>query len=133
MMAMAEKCGITMDGPEPSAAEEKAQEACMEKAGTEYGNTMQMTAETSAVIADAAAMQNSMSATRFQSWGLTSQSGTYSVDKKVSKQLFGTTCTDTKVCRREEITKGSGPIPPPPAAGRLPDRRSWKWIAPGTS
>ena len=126
MMAMGEKCGITTDGPDPSAAEEKAQEACMEKAVSEYGNSMQMTPEIESASADAAAVQNSMSATRFQLWELTSQSGTYSIDKKVSKQLFGTTCNDTKVCKREEITKGSGPIPPPPGGGSAAGSRSWK-------
>ena len=43
VMAMMAKCGITMDGPAVSAAEEKAQEACMEKAVAEYGNNMEMT------------------------------------------------------------------------------------------
>ena len=43
VMAMMAKCGITIDGPSVSKAEEKAQEACMEKAATEYGNNMEMT------------------------------------------------------------------------------------------
>ena len=45
VMALAAKCGITMDGAEVSAAEEKAQEACMEKAIAEYGNNVPMTPE----------------------------------------------------------------------------------------
>ena len=52
VMAMAAKCGITMDGPNVSAAEEKAQEACMEKAAMEYGNTMEMTPEIKSAGAD---------------------------------------------------------------------------------
>jgi hypothetical protein len=42
MQAIAASCGITMDGASVSAAEEKAQEACVEKAVSSYANTMEM-------------------------------------------------------------------------------------------
>lgn len=116
VMAMAAKCGISMDGPDVSAAEEKAQEACMEKAASEYGNNMEMTPEIKSAAADAAAVQKTMSGTRYQLWQQTSQSGTYSVDETISKQVFEMTCTNTKVCKRVETNKGGGAIPAPPGA-----------------
>ena len=114
VMAMAAKCGISMDGPNVSAAEEKAQEACMEKATAEYGNNMQMTPEIKSAGADIAAVKKMATATRFQLWQSTSQSGTYSIDESISKQVFEATCTETQVCKRVVTTKGSGAIPPPP-------------------
>ena len=116
VMDMMAKCGITIDGPSVSAAEEKAQEACMEKAVTEYGNNVEMTPDIKSAGQDIAAVQKTMSGTRFQLWQSTSQSGTYSIDENISKQVFEMTCTETKVCKREETTKGSGPIPPPPGS-----------------
>ena len=133
VMAMMAKCGITMDGPSVSAAEEKAQEACMEKAATEYGNNMEMTPDIKSAGDDIAAVQKTMSGTRFQLWRSTSQSGTYSIDENISKQVFEMTCTETKVCKRVVTTKGSGAIPPPQAASRFPARRCWKSIAPGAT
>jgi hypothetical protein len=121
MMALAAKCGITMDGAAVSAAEEKAQEACMEKATTEYGNNMQMTPDIKSAGQDIAAVQKTMSGTRFQLWQSTSLSGTYSIDENISKQVFEMTCTETKVCKREETTKGSGAIPPPPGSKSIPN------------
>lgn len=120
VMAMAAKCGITMDGPDVSAAEEKAQEACMEKAAAAYGNNMEMTPEIKSAGADIAAVQKTMSGTRFQLWRSTSQSGTYSIDETISKQVFEMTCTTTKVCKRVVTNKGGGPIPAPPGAKSTP-------------
>ena len=111
VMAMMAKCGISMDGADVSAAEEKAQEACMEKAAFEYGSKLEMTPDIKSAGADIAAIQQTMSGTRFQLWQLTSQSGTYSIDETVSKQVFEMTCTETKVCKRVETTKGGGAIP----------------------
>jgi hypothetical protein len=111
MMAIAAACGITMDGPDVSAAEEKAQEACVEKAVTNYGNNMQMTPEIKSAGADIAAVQKTLSGTRFQLWQSTSQSGTYSIDETISKQVFEMTCTETKVCKRVVTNKGGGAIP----------------------
>ena len=121
VMAMMAKCGMTIDGPSVSAAEEKAQEACMEKATTEYGNNMQMTPDIKSAGQDIAAVQKTMSGTRFQLWQSTSLSGTYSIDENISKQVFEMTCTETKVCKREETTKGSGAIPPPPGSKSIPN------------
>lgn len=111
MMAIAAACGITMDGPSVSAAEEKAQEACVEKAVTNYGNNMQMTPEIKSAGADIAATQKTMSGTRFQLWQSTSQSGTYSIDETLSRQVFEMTCTTTRVCKRVVTNKGGGAIP----------------------
>ncbi len=111
VMAMMAKCGISMDGPDVSAAEEKAQEACMEKAAVEYGNNLEMTPEIKSAGADIAAIQQTMSGTRFQLWQFTSQSGTYSIDETISKQVFEMTCTETKICKRVETTRGAGAIP----------------------
>ena len=88
VMAMAAKCGITMDGPDVSAAEEKAQEACMEKAVTAYGNNVEMTPDIKSAGQDIAAVQKTMSGTRFQLWQSTSLSGTYLIDENISKQVF---------------------------------------------
>ncbi len=44
----------------------------------------------------------------------TSQSGTYSIDETISKQVFEMTCTETKVCKRVVTNKGGGAIPAPP-------------------
>jgi len=114
MMALAAKCGITMDGAEVSAAEEKAQEACMEKAAANYGNNMEMTPQIKSAGADIAAVQKTVSGTRFQLWRSTSQSGTYSIDETISKQVFEMTCTETKVCKRVVTNKGAGAIPAVP-------------------
>ncbi|HYJ42191.1 MAG TPA: hypothetical protein VEW08_15465 [Steroidobacteraceae bacterium] len=111
VMALAAKCGITMDGPDVSAAEEKAQEACMEKAAAEYGNNMEMTPEIKSAGDDIAAANKLASGTRFQLWRSTSQSGTYSVDETISKQVFEMTCTETKICKRVVTNKGGGAIP----------------------
>ena len=111
VMALAAKCGITMDGADVSAAEEKAQEACMEKAIANYGNNMEMTPEIKSAGADIADIQKTMSGTRYQLWQQTSQSGTYSIDETISKQVFEMTCTESKVCKRVETTKGGGAIP----------------------
>jgi hypothetical protein len=113
MMALAAKCGITMDGADVSAAEEKAQEACMEKAAAAYGNNMEMTPEIKSAGADIAAVNKTMSGTRFQLWRSMSQSGTYSIDETISKQVFEMTCTETKVCKRVVTNKGGGAIPTP--------------------
>jgi hypothetical protein len=114
MMALAAKCGITMDGKDVSAAEEKAQEACMEKAVANYGNNLEMTPEIKSAGADIAAVQKTVSATRFQLWRSTAQSGTYSIDETISKQVFEMTCTASKVCKRVVTNKGGGAIPAPP-------------------
>jgi hypothetical protein len=119
VMAMAAKCGITMDGPDVSAAEEKAQEACMEKAAAEYGNNMEMTPEIKSAGADITAANRIAAGTRFQMWQSTSQSGTYSIDETISKQVFEMTCTETKVCKRLMTNKGSGAIPAPPGGKPL--------------
>lgn len=111
VMALAAKCGITMDGAAVSAAEEKAQEACMEKAAAEYGNNMVMTPEIKSAGDDIAAVNKLASGTRFQLWRSTSQSGTYSIDETISKQVFEMTCTETKVCKRVVINTGGGAIP----------------------
>jgi hypothetical protein len=117
VMAMAAKCGITMDGPDVSAAEEKAQEACMEKAAAAYGNNMEMTPEIKSAGADIAAVNKTMSGTRFQLWRSTSQSGTYSIDETISKQVFEMTCTTTTICKRVVTNKGGGAIPGGKSAG----------------
>jgi hypothetical protein len=114
VMALAAKCGITMDGPDVSAAEEKAQEACMEKAAAEYGNNMEMTPEIKSAGDDIAAANKLASGTRFQLWRSTSQGGTYSIDETISRQVFEMTCTDTKVCKRVVTNKGGGASPTPP-------------------
>jgi hypothetical protein len=114
MMALAAKCGISMDGADVSAAEEKAQEACMEKAVANYGNNMEMTPEIKSAGADIAAVQKTMSGTRFQLWRSTSQSGTYLIDETISKQVFEMTCTTTKICKRVVTNKGGGAIPAAP-------------------
>ncbi len=114
MMALAAKCGITMDGADVSAAEEKAQEACMEKAAAEYGNNMEMTPEIKSAGADIAAANKIASGTRFQLWRSTSMTGTYSIDETISKQVFEMTCTETRVCKRVVTSQGSGAIPAPP-------------------
>ncbi len=116
VMAMAAKCGITMDGPDVSAAEEAAQEACMEKAAAAYGNNMEMTPEIKSAGADITAANKIAAGTRFQLWQQTSQSGSYSIDETVSKQIFEMTCTDTQVCKRVVTVKGGGPIPTPPGS-----------------
>ena len=105
----------------------------MEKATTEYGNNMEMTPDIKSAGADIAAVQKTMSGTRFQLWQSTSQSGTYSIDENISKQVFEMTCTDTKVCKREVTTKGSGAIPAPPGSKSIAERRCWKSIAPGAT
>jgi hypothetical protein len=97
VMAMMAKCGITMDGPSVSAAEEKAQEACMEKSVTEYGNNVQMTPDIKSAGQDIAAVQKTMSGTRFQLWQSTSLSGTYSIDESISKQ-----------CVRDDLHRNQG-------------------------
>jgi hypothetical protein len=117
VMAMMAKCGISMDGPDVSAAEEKAQEACMEKAVSAYGNNMEMTPEIKSAGAEIADIQKTVSGTRYQLWKQTSQSGTYSIDETISKQVFEMTCTESKVCKRVVTTKGGGAIPTPPGAG----------------
>ena len=119
MMAIAAKCGMSMEGPDVSAAEEKAQEACMEKAVANYGNNMEMTPEIKSAGADIAAVNKMASATRFQLWQSTSQNGTYSIDENVSKQVFEMTCTETKVCKRVVTVKGGGAIPAPPGGKSL--------------
>jgi hypothetical protein len=117
VMAMMAKCGISMDGPDVSAAEEKAQEACMEKAAAAYGNNLEMTPEIKSAGTDIASIQKTVSGTRYQLWQQTSQSGTYSIDENISKQVFEMTCTETKVCKRVVTTKGGGAIPTPAGAG----------------
>ena len=92
----------------------------MEKAVTEYGNDMEMTPDIKSAGQDIATVQKTMSGTRFQLWQSTSQTGTYSIDENISKQVFEMTCTETKVCKREETTKGSGAIPPPPGSKSIP-------------
>ena len=114
MMAIAASCGIAMDGPDVSAAQEKAQEACVEKAVSDYGNNMEMTPDIKSAGADIAAVNKAMENKRFQLWTVTSQSGTYSIDEEHHKQVFELTCTQTKVCKRDDIRKGGGAITAPP-------------------
>jgi len=92
----------------------------MEKAAAAYGNNMEMTPDIKSAGADIAAVNKTMSGTRFQLWRSTSQGGTYSIDETISKQVFEMTCTETKVCKRTVTNKGGGAIPPPPGAKSIP-------------
>ena len=113
MMAMAAKCGVTMEG---SGEVTKAQEACLEKGVSDYGNNMEMTPDIKAAGADIAAASQAMKSTRYQLWQNTAQSGTYLVDEEHHRQVFELTCTAAKTCKRSDIRKGGGPIPTPPGA-----------------
>lgn len=114
MQAIAAKCGITMDGADVSPAQEKAQEACVEKAVSSYGNTMAMTPAIKSAGADIAVVGQAMKSTRFQLWRETAQSGTYSIDEEHHRQVFEMTCTNVRVCKRDDIRKGGGAIAAPP-------------------
>lgn len=111
MMAIAAKCGVSMESGEDVT---KAQEACIEKAVSNYGTNLQMTPELKSAGADIAAVNKMASGTRFQLWHSTAQSGTYSIEENISKQVFEMTCTASKVCKRIETVKGGGAIPAPP-------------------
>jgi hypothetical protein len=113
MMSMAKQCGFD---PESSAdmskAEEAAFEACISKGAAAYGTNTKMTPELKSAQADIKSASN-VGAPRFQLWQLTTQTGTYLVDEKSSKQVFEMTCTNTRICKRTITTKGGGPIPSP--------------------
>ena len=111
MMAMAAKCGITMDG---GGEVTKAQEACLEKGVSDYGNSMEMTPDIKSAGADITAATQAMKSTRYQVWQIVSQSGTYLIDEEHNKQVFELTCTAAKTCKRSDVRKGGGPIPTPP-------------------
>jgi hypothetical protein len=110
MVAIAARCGVTMT----SGSTSKEQEACIEKAVSNYANNMQGTSEADSAREDISAMGQTMAGTRFQLWRLTSQRGTYSIDEEHHHQVFEMTCTASKVCRRDDIRKGAGNVPAPP-------------------
>ena len=100
MMQIADRCG--------------EDEACVEKALTEYGNQMDVK-EMQARKEEGEAIFKP-GAPRYQLWRLTSQSGSYEIDETITRQVFEMTCTRTKVCKRTVITRGKGAIQPPPGA-----------------
>ncbi|HUQ09410.1 MAG TPA: hypothetical protein VM146_03775 [Steroidobacteraceae bacterium] len=112
MYAVAAKCGVSLESGNDIT---KAQEACIEKGVSDYGNNMQMT-DIESARADVAAVNETMKSKRFQLWQITSQSGTYQVDEEHHRQVFEMTCTAAKTCKRSDVRKGGGPIPTPPGA-----------------
>jgi hypothetical protein len=111
--AIAAKCGVSlMSGDDIS----KAQEACIEKGVSDYGNNMEMTPEIVSARADITAVNQAMKGTRYQLWQNTAQSGTYTVDEEHNKQVFEIGCTAAKACKRSDVRKGGGPIPAPPGS-----------------
>jgi hypothetical protein len=59
------------------------------------------------------AVAQAATATRFQMWRQTSQTGTYRIDEEVVKQVYEMTCDDVRVCRSVEVRKGAGDIAAP--------------------
>ncbi|HUR20967.1 MAG TPA: hypothetical protein VMZ90_09190 [Vicinamibacterales bacterium] len=110
MYAVAAKCGVSLESGDDIT---KAQEACIEKGVSDYGNNMEK-ADIDSARADVASVNQAMKSTRYQLWQITSQSGTYQVDEEHHKQVFETTCTAAKACKRSDVRKGGGPIPAPP-------------------
>jgi hypothetical protein len=111
MHAVAAKCGVSLTS---GADISKAQEACIEKGVSDYGNNMEMTPDIKSAGADIAAVSQAMKSGRYQLWQNISQSGTYQVDEEHNRQVFELTCTAAKTCKRSDIRKGGGPIPAPP-------------------
>jgi hypothetical protein len=111
--AVAAKCGVSLTS---GADISKAQEACIEKGVSDYGNNMEMTPDIKSAGADIAAASQAMKSTRYQLWQNISQSGTYQVDEEHHRQVFELTCTAAKTCKRSDVRKGGGPIPTPPGA-----------------
>jgi hypothetical protein len=95
MMKIAERCG--------------EDEACVEKAITEYGNKMDVK-EMQGRKAEGEAIFKP-GAPRYQLWKVTAQSGSYDVDEFTSHQVFEMTCTRAKACKRTVTSRGKGPIP----------------------
>ena len=111
--AIAAKCGVSlMSGDDIT----KAQEACIEKGVSDYGNNLEMTPDIESARADVAAVNQAMKGARYQLWQNTAQSGTFTVDEEHNKQVFEIGCTAAKACKRTDIRKGGGPIPAPPGS-----------------
>jgi len=113
MYAVAAKCGVSLTSGDDIS---KAQEACIEKGVSDYGNNMEITPEIESARGDITAVSQAMKSTRYQLWQNTAQSGTYLVDEEHHPQVFELTCTAAKTCKRADIRKGGGPIPAPPGA-----------------
>lgn len=88
-------------------------EACISREIAAYGNQMSPETVKTGKEQVGAAMQ-AATATRFQMWKQTSQTGTYRIDEEVVKQVYEMTCDDVRVCKSTEIRKGAGDIAPPP-------------------
>jgi hypothetical protein len=116
MMAISNRCEAqaVVNGVHSDAAFE----SCVEKAVHAYSATP-AAAQMQANGADAASISRELSGTRFQSWKMTSQSGSYSIDETLIKQVYEMTCTDTKICKRTEIRRGGGEIPAPPGGASI--------------
>jgi hypothetical protein len=100
MMKIVSKCGET-------------DEACIQREVIGYGNSNQVRPELKSAGTDLAAINKAVGSARFQMWQLTSQSGTYRIDESRNRQIFGLTCTASKVCKRSDTRSGGGDIAPP--------------------
>ena len=86
-------------------------EECITREISNYGKQMDKST-VQAGKQEGATVSKLATAPRFQSWQLTSQTGTYRIDEVVNTQVFEMTCTETKVCKRTETRKGGGSIMP---------------------
>jgi hypothetical protein len=95
-------------------------EACIEKAVTSYGMSMQMTPELESAQKDIKDVAEAAKpgAPRYQMWHPTSQSGTYSMDEKVHLIDSDPICMEVPGaggrCTIDIVSRGAGDIPPPP-------------------
>lgn len=97
MMKIADRCG--------------EDEACIEKAIVEYGNSMDPTLiKSTKADVDAA---GKLDAPRYQLWRGLSQKGTYSLDESYRAKTSDPLCSGKpgNQCNREETRKGGGEVP----------------------
>jgi hypothetical protein len=115
MMKIAAECeaeSTEKEGPQQGQVNEARNQACLTRKVSSYGSSMEPTSDLTSAGADIEAM-GKPTAARFQLWRLVSQTGTYSVDEQLEKQVFEMTCTATKVCKRVELRRGGGAVPAP--------------------
>ena len=105
MMKIAERCGDN--------------EACIEKAVTEYGNNMELTPEIKSAGKDIEALGKT-SGPRYQLWSVVTQKGTYVVDEFYKGQTADPACMEKPGarCHREETRKGNGNLEVPPGVAK---------------
>jgi len=89
-------------------------EACIEKAITKYGMSMQMTPEMESAREDVAEVAK-QGAPRYQMWRATAQKGTYSIDESAHDVVADPICRALH-CTSDQTRKGAGDVPRASAA-----------------